>query len=401
MRNNFFSRKKRVLPFLFVSVVVFLIGCLLFFKLSSIPPGFSESELRFLSDSSSISAIADKPVFAPYKLIHFGLLSFDISNAWAFRVVSSVFAVLLIICMYTIFKRHFSVRVSLLSIALFATSSWFLHTARIIEPILFYPLGTAFLLAFWARSEDTSHYSWLHVMIICMGISGLLFIPGFILLLLVLLTLYIKPITHFMLHAPKSSLLVGMLIFLLSFAFIIYSIVFRDASVSTILGIPELSTVVEPVRRFILIPVYIIARGPLEPTINLARLPLLDIFASILLFFGMYAFYIENKNPFLRYAIVVGILSSLFIAFHGNTYISIMLPIVFVFVARGMQLMLQQWFTVFPKNPVARSLGVFLLTITVILTSSYHIQRYFIAWGNSPVTQTTFQKSIYKPPLIQ
>jgi hypothetical protein len=68
------------------------------------------------------------------------------------------------------------------------------------------------------------------------------------------------------------------------------------------------------------------------------------------------------------------------------------MPFIFIMVAGGMALMLQQWFTVFPYNPVAKTLGAILMTLAVLVTSYYTITQYYIAWPNAPETKTVYQK---------
>jgi hypothetical protein len=50
----------------------------------------------------------------------------------------------------------------------------------------------------------------------------------------------------------------------------------------------------------------------------------------------------------------------------------------------GIVEILQRWLESFPRNPVARSIGVCLLVAAIGFTSFYHLQRYFVAWGNNP-----------------
>jgi hypothetical protein len=72
----------------------------------------------------------------------------------------------------------------------------------------------------------------------------------------------------------------------------------------------------------------------------------------------------------------------------------LMLPFVYLIVAAGIGFMLQQWFRVFPRNPIARTLGASLITIAVISSSGYNLTHYFIAWAKAPETQSTFSRHL-------
>jgi hypothetical protein len=64
--------------------------------------------------------------------------------------------------------------------------------------------------------------------------------------------------------------------------------------------------------------------------------------------------------------------------------LSIMFPIIMLIAIGGIVDILQRWLGSFPRNPVARSIGVCLLVAAIGFTSFYHLQRYFVAWGNNP-----------------
>ena len=66
----------------------------------------------------------------------------------------------------------------------------------------------------------------------------------------------------------------------------------------------------------------------------------------------------------------------------------------FLIAAGGVALMLQQWFTVFPYNPFARTVGLVLLLFALGTTSFYSLNQYFVAWPHTPETKQTFQ---YRP----
>ncbi len=67
--------------------------------------------------------------------------------------------------------------------------------------------------------------------------------------------------------------------------------------------------------------------------------------------------------------------------------LGLLIPVLYIVMANGIAYMLQSWFTVFPRNPVARTLGVVLLTIVVVVSCSYQLQRYFIAWPAAEATK--------------
>jgi hypothetical protein len=55
-----------------------------------------------------------------------------------------------------------------------------------------------------------------------------------------------------------------------------------------------------------------------------------------------------------------------------------------LFAIAGIVELLNRWIKSFPRNPIARSVGVCVIVIAIGFTSHYHLQRYFVAWSGNP-----------------
>ena len=127
-------------------------------------------------------------------------------------------------------------------------------------------------------------------------------------------------------------------------------------------------------------------RGTISPSITLGRLPLLDIFSIVMVALGLY--YFERRITLRRsqFLFAFGALAIFLVSMSafavGN--LSIMFPIIMLLAMGGIVEILQRWLKSFPRNPIARSIGVCLIVAAIGFTSFYHLQRYFVAWGNNP-----------------
>ena len=74
----------------------------------------------------------------------------------------------------------------------------------------------------------------------------------------------------------------------------------------------------------------------------------------------------------------------------GAVDIAIFLPLLYIFIGGGLSFLLIQWLHVFPRNPIARMIGISMLSALVVLIAAYHLNRYFIAWPLSPQTKAAF-----------
>jgi hypothetical protein len=84
------------------------------------------------------------------------------------------------------------------------------------------------------------------------------------------------------------------------------------------------------------------------------------------------------------------ILGAVLFALGGPVPFTVLVPIAYLFVVAGIAYLLHEWLSVFPRNPLARSLGYGVLALAVTLSCTYNLRAYFIAWPHSRTTVTTF-----------
>ena len=92
--------------------------------------------------------------------------------------------------------------------------------------------------------------------------------------------------------------------------------------------------------------------------------------------------------------LLVLLLCSMFlVGLGGVVSLSAPIAILYLISATGITFLLKEWLSMFPINPIARILGIGLVTVAVLISAVYGIRSYFIAWPHNTVTKTTF---IYK-----
>lgn len=115
---------------------------------------------------------------------------------------------------------------------------------------------------------------------------------------------------------------------------------------------------------------------------------------SVMLILGIYAYRAGYYPTREKLAFGATVLALIAIIIGNVATIALVIPIIFILIANGISYMLQSWFTVFPRNPVARSIGIILLIIVILMSCYYQLQRYFIAWPNTePVKALTVTDS--------
>jgi hypothetical protein len=118
--------------------------------------------------------------------------------------------------------------------------------------------------------------------------------------------------------------------------------------------------------------------------------PLLNVGESVLFIAGLI---LLVKRPILRgnyFLLGTLIVSTILIVIGGSATIAMLTPLIYLTIAGGLFYMLDQWLTVFPRNPIAKYSGVLLLMTLVSFSILYHLRAYYTAWPNAPETKVVY-----------
>jgi hypothetical protein len=128
-----------------------------------------------------------------------------------------------------------------------------------------------------------------------------------------------------------------------------------------------------------------------NPEFHLGPLPMLDIFTSTMAALGLYHY--EQHHNLLRTRFIMYSFAILLIALglsDNETNYFILAPIIYILSATGIVTLLTQWNKIFPINPFARTLGLLPLAFAILMTSQYHLDRYFSAWALNPMVREVY-----------
>ncbi len=384
---------KPILAFLVVAVIV----CgILGFRLGSLTGGVSLSERDYIASVDSGRELLQNPTYALHKIPTYLLFKLDIQRIAFYRLVSVIFAALSVVSCFFILREWSTDRIAILGTWLFLTSAWLLHIGRLASPeasyLLILPLVWAAIWLYNTTLRKTA-------LIVLSLLSGMAFyIPGFGVLLVGIAVWQYKKIWSELRQVPWwFRLLCGLIICILLLPLILASIdstreLLRAVGLPT--GMPKLKTIG---NNLLNIPEYFLLRGPDDATKWLGRLPLFDAFSTVMMIVGFYS--LRNYWRLIRsQMLIVGcIYFGILIGLGGPVAITVLVPIAYIFIALGLTFMLQQWYAVFPHNPIARAIATTLLSLSILLVSFYHVSHYFIAWPESPLTKQTFSHKLPAP----
>lgn len=375
---------------LFAIALVIAMGLLLF-RIGTLVTPFSIPEYEARQSSQTLQHIIDNPINAPHKLGQFGLQQLGFKGPGAMRSVSAAFGLVSLCLFFMIVRTWFSGHIALIGTLLLASSSWFLHTARLGTPEILLSLGLILVLCgSWLRYSRRSS----RVIILAAVIGALCFyIPGFLWFELGFLLWQSRTIVRQLVQTPLAVVALAFFLYVAFLLPLILALVKQPELLRQLAGLPASMPHPEVIGKNLLeVPIQLFARGPHNPVTWLARLPLLDIASAALFILGLFSFLKRYKLDRVKILVLWLIVGSLLVSLGSSVSMTILLPFIYVLITAGFAYLLRQWFSVFPRNPFARNIGISLLGITLILMVFYHTRSYFIAWPNNDETKQAFRQ---------
>lgn len=380
-------------PALLLGFLAALLYFLLWFKLGSLTPGLSSTEATAQShlalEDISFRSILDNPLYLPYSLVLYALQAFGLHGPTALRGVSAMLGTISAVAFYLLIRRWHTPRLAIFGTLLFTTSSWFLHLARYgSTDILYVGIIAVLLTGVWLQQSKRRRLMLAFVLI---ASTMYIYVPGMIWFILLTGVWQAKRLVNEMKHVPwwyNTAIAVGGILLLFPLA---WGITRQPALLKPLLGLPEtMPQLADLLHNLINIPVYIFVNGPQNPALWLPGTSYLDIFSAVMLIIGIYWSLYRFQLDRVRITFGVMLLGSVLIALGGSVSMALLLAPLYLLITSGMTYMLQQWYTVFPRNPIARTTGTLLLSLAVLVTVFYHINHYYIAWPNTPVVREAF-----------
>ncbi len=372
--------RRLILPLLLIVSALGLLGYHLF---RHVPYG--PAEFAATLGSATLSAIKNDILIAPVKgaqIIALKLTENDIYMRLASVAVAVVAAVLL----YAMLRRWYTTRVSFLTSVMFITSSWFLHHGRLANLDVMYltVIPVLLLICLWFLSKHNDKKYPLAAILLAL----VLYVPGTWLFIVGGLFFVRKVALKAFTKVSLRIRLVSAVAMLLTLAPLFYSFALKPGQINRWLGVDTSQELSLPAigNRLIDIPQQLLLTGPDDPTRWLVGTPVFDIFSLAMIIMGLYAFrtgYYPTREKLVFGALSIGII---LVGFGNVVTLGILIPLFYIAIANGISYMLQSWFTVFPRNPLARTIGVGLLVLVITGSCFYQLQRYFVAW---PATAAT------------
>lgn len=391
---------------LLIIVMLGAVSAILLYQLGSLVPGFSSTE-TIVADRISQNDISlrNNVLLHPLYSMFYGItylmqIFWDTVSPLRLRLSSVLLGATSIASIFYILQRWHTFRIALLTTLLYASSAGFLHAARHADPASSFLLLPA-ALALYMIVKDTKKPV-IRIVGVALGSLILLSIPGGIWFLMLLslwqrqvlikqlkLLSQVQQVVVLSIAVATVSLFTASLLLQDSeYAFLVFGIGVPFVSVSELL-----SNIGQALSNLFF-------KGPTNPQIWIGVAPVIDAFTTVMVLLGSYVYILQRRHERTKMLFTVIGLLILLSSLGAGIEVMHIVPFFYIIAASGIALLLQQWFTVFPKNPFARTVGVLIISICIGASVAYNIHRYFIAWPHSPEVRREFSNQLHESVTI-
>lgn len=391
--NSFVSQLRRFVirhwrPLTLYGILFIGLGVALLWQLDSLVPGYSANEVATYNASLNLRSIWENPLNAPYHILVFSIRHIFEDGYIATRLASVLIGWLTLCIFCTILYRWHGTRTAIIGTLIFGLSAWFLHISRLGTPeVMFFGILALAGCGVWLRERKAG----LAVIVGLLLGAVLMYTPGLVWFLFIGLLWQWKTIDQAF-RKNLGAVTIGALVFFAGITPLVWRLYQRKELIREWLAIPDTwNQPVEFLKNLVDVVSSIFFRGQENPEMWLGRLPLLSVFGIVMFILGIYVFARYAKLGRVKLFGGLMLLGSLAIALSaGLIPLTVLVPFIYLVVAVGAGYMIDIWLSIFPRNPIARTIGIVLVSLVVGLSCLYNVRSYFVAWPGATVTQEVF-----------
>lgn len=382
------KRNLSILFILIASMTIFL------WRIFELPEGLSNPEASVISAAQSGVLSPEFIVHAPYNALLKIVLHLSEDSLIAARLLSAVLSASGLVAFFLLARKWWSITIALTTTGLLGTSYWFLLSSRLVHPHSASLLWLSLLLLLFLGLKHQSR--WWHIL--GAGAAGGLSLYHPPLMGWVSVVLSVSALVY-SLKTTRKSVTTGwiayfgaMLVTILPLLFVagnnpkVFKIIFGLERFSFSLGnwigdlIDTMSTIfISADQGYAVLP----------------GVPLVDIIIVIFATYGLMrtlsAWKTHRSHLML---LLLGI--SIFITLYARDQaLSLVywLPVVYIYVGRGINQYFSEWKIKFPRNKSAHYFAVFILALLAFSSALYNLRTFYTAWARSDTVQSQFIQS--------
>jgi hypothetical protein len=314
-------------------------------------------------------------------VLHHGIL--------ADRMIAAVIGLLAAFLFFVVVRAWCSYRVAFFGTVMFVTSAGLLHFARLgTGGVLQMCIIALLAVVLWYR-QQREHRMVIGYLLVALFVL-LWYIPGMFWFELLGLVLLKGTILGQIRRAHNFHLAGILMLSLLLLAPLVIASISHPRILLQLSGLPQhLSSLPHIGGNLLNLLLGLIVHSNGSPLFWVGHAPLLNAIEIVAGLLGAYYVYRQGliRRSFLFGSIGIGlILASL----GGSVTFACLVPISYLCITIGIDHLLSRWFTVFPRNPIARLAGVGAVCVMVAFSVFYQVRTYYIAWPHASATRSAF-----------
>lgn len=377
-------------------------GALVFlmtFRLGSLFTGGSTHEISAITNVTGPEVILSNPLHASHKLLLAALQMVTDPSLLVSRMISVGFGIAAIWLFYALVRSRFSARISAFGTLIFATSTTVVAITRnagFYSSTMFAACAMLLAMQLLVTPRGFTAKGWL----IGGLIAAALFSPGAPIVLLIAAIWHAPRLAQIPRYWPAWSLLSIFAFPVAALGLLTYGFVQNINLLQQWLALPsDLPTTSVFMQNFSASSQMLFSRAPILPEFIVGRTPILDIFTAVCFILGLaYAqrhttlWGFGVKLLLIMAGLAYGSLSS------ADNLLPLALPIAYLGVTAGVTFLLRQWLSIFPRNPVARTIGVAAMTAVIGVSCYYQLSRFYIAFSQTPENRRAYTQQLPAAP---
>lgn len=374
-------------PVLLATVLLIAALILVLGEPGKVPGGYSYEEVEYFAFVNKSGFLPDNPVNLPIFVIH--KISLYVNDQIStLRTINALLGVCAIVLTFFVIKNWQTTRISLMTCILYITATWFLVTTRNATPII----GLLFsviipLLVIWNQITTKHKFA---LVLTALVIGVLLYLPGMIWFFLAGLVWKAKSIFKLLRYSPLWSVVAAVTVFII--VLVPFALNITDKNfISSITGVNfgDFSFITY-LKNLAIFPVNLFLNSGFHNINNFGGQAIFDVFATILIVAGTINIIKKWRKSRSRFILITLFISYLLIGLGPNIPYVITLPFLILLISYGLSWLLQQWLTVFPRNPLAQNTGIALIVAAIAMSSIYNVYRFYVAWPHMNSTKTIY-----------
>lgn len=372
-----------------------ILAGLLVLQIKTIPQGLSDAEINSVVQSAQVQLSKDTRVIdLPYHLLQKISVAFLGLTALSVKLPSIIIAALSGIGLLLLLKRWFKPNVALISALLAVTSSIFLIAGRTGTPDIMVIFWSTYilLLATLITQEAKGQYVWKIFIGLFIGLS--LYTPLSVYVLgAALVAGLVHPHARYTLKRYGGPQLAGAaVLFIAAIIPLAIGAWHSPQIIYELIGVSKNITSASEYAKS-LGSVFIQLADFTNPKIGETIQPAFTLASLVLILLGVLRALIDNYATRTYALLIWSVIIIPVIAFHADHIVGLYVPAM-LFMAIGIETLIREWYSLFPRNPYARLTGLLPLIVLIAGVWYYNYTTYFIGYRHSPEASMIYKNDL-------